>query len=93
MGKLPEELHRSHTCWDPDPPRSAQNPDRGDAVIPGALIRYRVEYREMLPHRESEIYLVLDQMRLGSEQYLQVLGRGELLHFRFNSLFMYEEVE
>lgn len=62
-------------------------------MIPGALIRYRVEYREMLPHRESEIYLVLDQMRLGGEQYLQVLGRGELLHFRFNSLFMYEEVE
>ena len=62
-------------------------------MIPGTLLRYKGAYRDGIPDRESEIFLVLDQMRLGGEQYLQVLGRGKLLHFRFNSLFMYEEVE
>ena len=38
-------------------------------------------------------FLVLDQIRVEGEQYMRVLGRSELLHFRFNSLFMYEVVE
>ena len=59
----------------------------------GDLIRYKVEYRELLPGREGEIFLVLDQIRVEGEQYMRVLGRSELLHFRFNSLFMYEVVE
>jgi hypothetical protein len=62
-------------------------------MIPGTLLRYKGAYRDAIPEREREIFLVIDQMRLGGEQYLQVLGRGDLLHFRFNSLFMYEEVE
>ena len=60
---------------------------------PGDLIRYKWAYRSMLPERDAEIFLVLDQIRVEGEQYMRVLGRSELLHFRFNSLFMYEVVE
>ena len=57
------------------------------------MIRYSAHYRNILPERDGEYFLVLDQIRVEGEQYMQVLGRGEILHFRFNSLFMYEVVE
>ena len=62
-------------------------------MIPGTLLRYKGAYRDAIPERESEVFLVIDSARACGEQYLVVLGRGEELHFRFNSLFMYEEVE
>jgi hypothetical protein len=63
-------------------------------VIPGTLLRYRSTYRDAIPDRAREIFLVIDSARCErGEQYLVVLGRGEELHFRYSSLFMYEEVE
>ena len=62
-------------------------------MSPGTLLRYKGAYRDAIPERESEIFLVIDSARACGVQYLVVLGRGEELHFRFNSLFMYEEVE
>jgi hypothetical protein len=62
-------------------------------MIPGTLLRYKGAYRDAIPERESEIFLVIDTDRAGGEQYLVVLGRGEELHFRYSSLFLYEEAE
>jgi hypothetical protein len=62
-------------------------------MIPGTLLRYKSHYRYAIPERESEVFLVIDSVRASGEQDLVVLGRGEELHFRYSSLFLYEEAE
>jgi hypothetical protein len=58
-------------------------------TAPGTLLRYQEPYC-VIPGREEEVFLVVDKAKIDGRDYLVVLSDGELRHFGYDSLFLYE---
>lgn len=55
----------------------------------GTLLRYQESCR-VIPGREEEVFLVVDKVKIDGRDYLVVLSDGEVRHFGYDSLFLYE---